>query len=64
MDGEIGFESTKDEGSTFWIDLSSSEPMDTRRISAVQQIVLSVLHPNIYLDVIRMRRRALNSKKD
>jgi signal transduction histidine kinase len=36
MDGKIGFESTKDEGSTFWIDLSSSEPMDTRRISAVQ----------------------------
>ena len=36
MDGEIGFELTKDEGSTFWIDLSSSEPMDTRRISAVQ----------------------------
>ncbi len=35
MDGEIGFESTTEEDSTFWIDLPSSEPMSTQRISAI-----------------------------
>jgi signal transduction histidine kinase len=35
MDGKIGFESTTEEDSTFWIDLPSSEPMSTQRISAI-----------------------------
>ncbi|MGB0552626.1 MAG: sensor histidine kinase [Alphaproteobacteria bacterium] len=35
MDGKIRFESPTEEGSTFWIDLPSSEPMSTQRISAI-----------------------------
>ena len=34
MDDEIGFGSTTEEDSTFWIDLPSSELMSTQRISA------------------------------
>jgi signal transduction histidine kinase len=35
MDGEIGFESPTEEGSTFWIDLPSLEPMSTQRIFTI-----------------------------
>ena len=35
MDGQTGFESTTEEDSTFCIDLPSSEPMSTQRISAI-----------------------------
>ena len=35
MDGQISFESTTEEDSTFCIDLPSSEPMSTQRISAI-----------------------------
>ena len=35
MDDEIGFGSTTEEDSTFWIDLPSSEPMSKQRISAI-----------------------------
>ena len=35
MDGQISFESTTEEDSTFCLDLPSSEPMSTQRISAI-----------------------------
>jgi len=35
MDGEIGFESNTGEDTTFCINLPSSEPMSTQRISAI-----------------------------